>query len=168
MTQESGRPNDNELRQIVQIAAISYDEQSGEELDALDIFVEPTYTKQLPQFFRELTGISQQKLDAAAISLRDALGQLETFCDGYEMYTFDKDWGVLQQNYGYIGLPFYFADRPFIRIKERLREWGIESDKYSSGTLYQAAGIEMDAQVHNALHDVRSMARAVHVFEHTK
>jgi hypothetical protein len=31
--------------------------------------------------------------------------------------------------------------------------------------LYKAAGLDMDGHVHNALHDVRSMAAAVHTFE---
>lgn len=168
MTRDSGRPGDHDQRQIVQIAAIKYDEQTGEELDALDIFVKPTYIAQLPQFFIELTGITQRKVDTAAISLPDALTQLVKFCDGYEIYTFDKDWNVLRQNYGYLGMDFDFENRPFTRVKTCLGEWGVDGDAYSSGTLHHAAGIEMDdATVHNALHDVRSMAVAMHYFEHT-
>jgi hypothetical protein len=62
-------------------------------------------------------------------------------------------------------MEFPFESREFFRVKERLPSWGIDPDKYSSGTLYQAAGLQMHGRVHNALHDVRSMAHAVHYFE---
>jgi hypothetical protein len=45
-----------------------------------------------------------------------------------------------------------------------LPQWGIDSDAYSSGTLYRAAGLEMTGHVHDALHDVRSMAAATSYF----
>ena len=165
MTKQSGRPTEDDLRQVVQIAAICYDHAAGKELSSFNVLVTPRYTKQLPSFFIQLTGISQQAVDEQAISFSDALEKLVTFCSGLEMYTFDKDWYVLRQNCGYYGIKFPFEDKPFIRIKEHLKEWGVPEGRYSSGTLYKAAKLKMDGHVHNALHDVRSMAAATHYFE---
>jgi hypothetical protein len=61
-------------------------------------------------------------------------------------------------------MPFPFSGA-FTRVKALLPEWNISPNEYSSGTLYKAAGLSMQGHVHNALHDVRSMAVAVSHFE---
>ncbi len=53
----------------------------------------------------------------------------------------------------------------FTRVKPMLPKWGIDPNEYSSGTLYKAADLALEGHVHNALHDVRSMAQAVAMFE---
>lgn len=165
MTAESGRPSPEQLRQVVQIAAIRYDNTTGTELGALNVLTKPTYEHTLPDFFTELTGISQSELDAAGVSFIEGLAQLVEFCGHDEVFVFDADWGVLQQNCTYIDYAFPFESRPFTRIKPKLADWGVDTTKFSSGSLYKAAGLDMDGHIHNALHDVRSMAAAVHVLQ---
>lgn len=55
----------------------------------------------------------------------------------------------------------------FEKVRELLPKYNIDPTKYSSGTLYQAVGLKMAGHIHNALHDVRSMAAAMHVLENT-
>jgi len=165
MTRESGRPSEHDLRQIVQIAAIQFDEKIGIERAALDVLVKPVYTSVLPPFFTELTNITQDDVDAKGLDLSVALDELRKFSQRYQVYIFDADWGVLKQNSAYIQRPFDFEAHPFIRVKPLLVQWGIRENDYSSGTLYKAAGLTMGGHVHNALHDVRSMAAAMCYFE---
>lgn len=165
MTKERGRPNDQDLRQIVQIAAIRFDTETGKELDAFNVLVRPTYETILPLFFVELTSITQKELDQKGIPLAEAIRRFTFFCGEDAIWTFNADWDVLKQNCGYINLSFPFEQHPFVRVKPLLSSWGIDPEAYSSGTLFRAAGLDMDGHVHNALHDVRSMAAAVHVFE---
>lgn len=164
MMRGTPRPTSADKRQIVQIAAIIFDTETGKEIAHFDWLVLPTYEKQLPEFFVELTGISQQAVDTSAISFRDALDKFVGFCGDVPVWTFDKDEEVLRQNCNYIGLTWPFA-APFTRVKALLPGWSIDPNSYSSGTLYKAADIDMQGHVHNALHDVRSMARAIGVFE---
>lgn len=168
MTRQSGRPNENDLRQVIQIAAICYDHGTGKELKSFDTLVSPPFTKVLPEFFVELTGISQTDVSEQSILFPKALDQFIEFCDGIDIYTFDKDWLVLKQNCSYYKIDYPFESSPFVRIKDKLPKWGLPENEYSSGTLYKAAGLNMTGHVHNALHDVRSMAAATHYFERTR
>lgn len=165
MEKGSPRPTESDQRQIVQIAAIKYDHSQGKEVGEFEVFCRPKYTNNLPAFFTELTGITQAVVDTYAVELGEGIGAFEDFCEGYPVYTFDKDWGVFMQNCGYIKRKFLFSDTPFQRVKPMLAAWGLDPEKYSSGTLYKAAGLTMDGHVHNALHDVKSMAAAVDYFE---
>lgn len=158
------RPTSADRRQIVQIAAVIFDNVTGQEFASFDQYVVPRYEPELPEFFIALTGISQADVDVSGIRFDEALARLSKFCGSLPIWTFDKDEEVLRQNCGYDTVDWPFK-APFTRVKELLPDWRIDPDSYSSGTLYQAAGLDMDGHVHNALHDVRSMAHAVHVLE---
>ncbi|CAN5352095.1 hypothetical protein BH09PAT4_BH09PAT4_03910 [soil metagenome] len=160
MLKGTPRPTAADKRQIVQIAAIKYDLAKQEELGNLDILTRPAYEKTVSAFFEELTGITQQQIDDSAIPFPQALQQLAAFCGETPIMTFDQDWFVIEQNCSYFELKNPFVAE-FTRVKSLLPGWGIDPDAYSSGTLYKAAGLDMDGHVHNALHDVRSMAAAV-------
>lgn len=162
MTKGSGRPTGRQRRQVVQIAAIRVDSQ-GTELQKLDVLAIPTYTKKLPAFFTELTGITQQDVDQRAVPLKKALTELKAFCKETQVWTFDKDYEVLQQNCKYIDTRLGL--KKFERVKPRLKEWGVDASEYSSGTLYKISKIRMGGHVHNALHDVRSMSQGLHFLE---
>lgn len=158
------RPTSADKRQIVQIAAIVFDDEVGSEIAKFEALVTPYDETTLPEFFVELTGISQKDVDKSAIGFSDALERFHAFCAGLPVWTFDKDEEVFRQNCGYYSIAFPF-DNHFVRVKGMLPRWGIDPDRYSSGTLYQAVNLPLDGHVHNALHDVRSMAQAVHAFE---
>lgn len=163
MTHESGRPGEDDTRQIVQIAAIRVDAGTGEELATFDVLTRPVFEMKLPLFFIELTRITNGMVDAHGIFFPEAYQAFVQFCSSIPVWTFHKDWYVLKQNCGYFNIPFTLS--PFTTVKEFLPGWGVDSSLYSSGTLHRAAGIEIRGHVHNALHDVRSMAAAVHYFE---
>ncbi len=163
MNAGSGRPTQKDLRQIVQIGAILFDNDQGKELSVLNILTIPAYNKELPPFFVELTGIDKKQLEEEGISFERGFKELVSFCGDHPVWTFDKDQEVLEQNCSYFNIEFPW--QKFERVKPKLIQWGIAPNDYSSGTLYQAVGLEMSGQVHNALHDVRSMAGAVHVLE---
>lgn len=168
MTREKGRPSEKEQRQVVQIGAILFDTDSGKEQASFDVLVQPAFEKNIPTFFTELTRIDQKMVDDSALPFPDALKQFVVFCQNKPVWTFHGDESVLRQNCQYFDTPFPF-DVPFVRVKNMLPDWGVDPDQYSSGTLFKAAKLKMNGDnVHNALHDVRSMARAVWVFEHQK
>lgn len=156
------RPTMKDLRQIVQIAAIRVDDQ-GVEQESFDQLVIPTYTKEFPPFFTELTNITQAEVEEHGIPFPEALEKFLDFVGDDEIWTFHKDYEVWQQNCGYINQEFPLP--PFEVVKFKLPAWGIDPDQYSSGTLYQSVGLEMKGHVHNALHDVRSMSAGVHELE---
>jgi inhibitor of KinA sporulation pathway (predicted exonuclease) len=163
MTRESGRPTEKDLRQIVQIAAIRFDMFTGKEIDSIDILTIPKFEKTLPDFFIELTNTSQSDVDKNGIPFPKALKKLKIFVGNTPIRTFHLDEEVLRQNCGYFDVEFPFP--PFIRVKDMLSQFGIDPNQYSSGTLYKVIGLHMNGWVHNALHDVRSMAQTLYILE---
>lgn len=161
MTRESGRPTGADRRQIVQIAAIIFDNGSGKELASLDILTFPAFAKKLPNFFTELTKITQGKLNKEGVPFAEGLKKLVDFAGSHPIWTFNLDQEVLEQNCDYFNIAFPFK-KNFTRVKPQLPKWNIDPEKYSSGTLFKAVGLKMSGQIHNALHDVRSMTQAVH------
>jgi inhibitor of KinA sporulation pathway (predicted exonuclease) len=164
MLRGTPRPTAADKRQFVQIAAIVVEVETGRISAKFDQLVTPEYEKTVPEFFTELTGITQSGIDASAISFSEAFRDFTDFANDVPILTFDKDEEVLRQNCQYVSLPWPFT-RKFIRVKPLLPQWGIDPDMYSSGTLYKAAGLSMDGHVHNALHDVESMSLALYVLE---
>lgn len=158
------RPTDKDMREIVQIAAIRIN-TAGVELAHLDVLVRPKFQPKLPEFFVELTGITQESVDRVGVPFDEALMHFVRFCSDIPIWTFIGDYDVFQQNCALHAIEFPFITRPFVCVKPMLAAWGIDSSVYSSGTLYRAAGLRMEGHVHNALHDVRSMAAAVCHFE---
>jgi inhibitor of KinA sporulation pathway (predicted exonuclease) len=164
MKKSDPRPTSKDKRQVVQIAAIAYDVANNHEVAYFDMLTRPAFESSATPFFEELTGITQADIEEKSVSFPDALIKFKAFCGNYPIWTFDKDQEVFEQNCQYFSIPFPFNET-FTRVKALLPGWDINPDNYSSGTLYKAAGLTMQGHVHNALHDVRSMAAAVSYFE---
>lgn len=157
-------PKDTDKKQIIQIAAILFDTSTGKELDHFDVLVKPIFHEKLPDFFVKLTSITQDDVDMEGIEFIDALRDFSDFVQDYPIWTFNNDYHVFQQNCDFHTIDNPFS-KPFEKVKPKLSTWNIDPEKYSSGTLYKAVGLQMDGHVHYALHDVRSMAHAVHILE---
>lgn len=157
---------DTDKKQIIQIAAVLFDTEKGIELEHFNILVKPVFHTKLPDFFVELTGIDYEKVEAEAVSFSEALDNFLKFCGDHPIWTFNNDYNVFLQNFSYHSIENPFK-KPFTRVNPLLANYGIDSSKYSSGTLYKAVGLNLSGHVHNALHDVRSMSKAMHILEKT-
>ncbi len=147
-------------KEIVQIAAIKLDGNRSE-VDLLNIIVKPTINPKLSRRFVKLTGIKQTTVNNQGVSFKEALEKFVSFGEGYNVCTYDNDYFIFEENCRLNSADFPFKHNPFARVCEALAQWNIDKTKYSSGTLYKAVGEKMNGRVHNALHDVRSMAIAL-------
>ena len=73
---ERGWSGPNEYKEIIQIGAIVVDGKSLTEEGAFSVFIKPVKNPNLSDFIIELTGITQEKIDAEGISLPEALRRL--------------------------------------------------------------------------------------------
>lgn len=160
---EAGWTEAHHHKEIYQVAAVKIVDHSWQEVECLEMIVRPTFNPVLTAYSTNLTGVSQDRIEQEGLSFEVALDKFVSFCGDNPIATMDGDWFVWQENCRLNGLPFPFREQPFIRICELLAGWGIERSKYSSGTLYKAAGLDMDGHVHDALHDVRSLSQSVGV-----
>lgn len=151
----------NHHKEIVQIWAIKID-INRKEIGFLDVVVKPKINPKLTKRFINLTNITQEKVDKDWVDFKEALDKFVDFSKWYNICAYGWDFGVFEENCKLYGLDFPFADSPFCKVNEALIKWWIDKDKYTSWTLYKAVWAKMEwHHVHNALHDVRSMAVAL-------
>jgi hypothetical protein len=126
---------------ITRVAAVRYDVANGKEVAAFD---------------RAVDADDEEDFERA-------LASLVVFCGNYPVWTFDEGEHALKDSCHRFAVPFPFR-RPFVHVRALLSGWGIRRSAYTAATLYMAAGLQ-DDNASGALHDARSVARAVSFFE---
>ena len=161
---ESGWSEAGQHREIVQIAAVKIDEE-GNETDSMDILVRPLLNPELSPLFTELTGITQNDTDRNGMAFSDALNITEEFTEQWKLplICMNGDGGVVAENCRINGIEI--PDAQWHRLVPYLIRCGVNLEEISSGDLHKLTNMPLTGRTHNALHDVRSMARwikAVH------
>lgn len=143
-------------REIVQIAAVRVDGDFREEA-AFERIVRPTRNPQLSPFFVELTGLTQDRVDAEGVTFAQAMAEFAAFCGDLPVVCMNADCAVFMTNCDLNGVRYPF-DRQFHRLRPLLERAGVDLTSHSSGDLHLLTGAPLHGHTHNALHDVRSMA----------
>lgn len=152
---ESGWSAPGQLKEIVQIAAIRVNDEF-KEVDSLDLIVRPTVNPKVSDFFVELTGITQERIDEEGYLFDEAFLALLDWVNGEPVICMNADEMVMRQNCDINDLPFAFSS--WHRLRPFLEAQGIDLTGLSSGDLHTLTFSPLKGHTHNALHDVRSMA----------
>jgi len=157
------KPCPADYREIVQISAIIWDMVRSEEKMAFDRLVRQVRWPRLHPRFIALTGITEERLQAEAVIFEQVYEDFIEFVGDREIWCFGYDHGVFLQNLAWHDYSAVDIREPFCDVRRMLKAGGVDIEQYSSGTLWRLVPrLDMsDGQVHNALHDVRSMAAAV-------
>lgn len=151
-------------------------------IDSKEILTKQTLVHKLSQYIQDLTGISQERIDKEGISLRKALEDFKEFCGDSIVFSYGHDREIMWANLKYIkdkdfvNEYSHFLNESFFDIRDLFGYYGIDTYKYSSGTVHKAIGIDKNKvpfekqnifdlstgiDVHNALWDVSSIARTL-------
>ena len=152
---------DWEHREIIQIAAIRVTaNEEVVESGVFDVLVKPRHNPILSPYIIELTGIEQAMLDAQGVSFPEALAAFYDFCkQGHNpLFCYGDDPGVFAENCTLNGVELPAFRAGIHDIRTVFEGAGIDTRRYTSGTVHQAAGAAFEPAAHNALNDVRSMA----------
>lgn len=142
--------------EIVQIAAVRVDEGFVEEA-AFERIVRPARNPDLSPLFIELTGLTQDRVDAEGVTFAQALTDFAAFCGDLPIVCMNADCAVFMTNCDLNGVRYPFG-RQFHRLRPQLERVGVDLTSHSSGDLHLLTGTPLRGHTHNALHDVRSMA----------
>jgi inhibitor of KinA sporulation pathway (predicted exonuclease) len=153
---ESGWAGEGQHREIVQVAAIAVD-ASFRETAKLDILVRPAINGALSPLFVKLTGIGQTKVDAEGVTFADALYAFHRFAGTDPIVCMNADEAVFRENCELSEMVFPFPSS-WHRLRPFLENRGVDLTAMSSGDLHRLTANPLQGHVHNALHDVRSMA----------
>jgi inhibitor of KinA sporulation pathway (predicted exonuclease) len=160
-----------EHREIIQIAALRVAGKAATagaaaadsalaETASFDRLVKPKHNPILSPYITALTGIEQAAVDLRGQSFAEVFADFYAFCEQgcLPCFCYGDDVSVLQENFVLNNLPFARFPAGIFDIRATFEQAGIDTHPYTSGTVYQALGVEFEHAAHNALNDVRSLA----------
>ena len=153
--------NKNQHREIIQISAIKYSLLTQKINSELNIFIKPKINPQLSDYIKELTGISQDKIDSEGINFEEGLKTFISFLNGGKCYSYGNDLSVLKENIGLLNVDYDIEDEKFHDIRPMFEKYGVPINDYSSGELHKYFNIEMKGKIHNALLDCHSILESI-------
>lgn len=166
-------------QEIVQIGALKIDLETLEVVEEFCRFVIPTFNPLLSDYFINLTGITNEKLQQDGASFAEVYRDFEKFCSGSTCYSYaypphkskEADGEVLRLNLEWNELP-----PPLLTFKNigeyfavKFVEHKIDAGNPSSGQLATVLGRKENLErlglgVHNALYDVYSILEGLRYF----
>lgn len=164
-TNENGYNRNTQFPELVQIGALKIDKKFNI-IDKLNIFVLPVLNPTLSEYFINLTKITQSKLDKDGIPFTSALNQFYDFCLNdnklLDIYSYGNDYHIIKEGLDIHNIndeeKFRKWKSYFYDVRNIFNEFDINTDKYSSGTIYTAFNLNPnDISVHDALFDSYSI-----------
>jgi len=156
-----------EHREIVQIGAVRVGTDLAEQKTLL-LYVRPSINTQLSQYFIDLTGITQEKLDRDGIDTPAAIEQFKQWCGDLPLYAYGNDILVIEETCRLNNIENPFPLSQANDIREYFKTVNVDTNKYQSGTIGTAFGLENKERAHNALNDARFILEALRAARATK
>lgn len=154
-----------EYREVVQIAAQRIDLASGAERAEFAAYVRPRINAALSTFFVELTGITQDTIDTHGRDFLPVYREFIEWVGECAVYSYGSskasDGDILAENLTLYDLTEPYDATRYHNLRPLFQAAGIPVEQYTSGQLYQAFDLTLSGQVHNAMHDVRSLAQSL-------
>jgi len=164
---ERGWSGPNEFRELVQIGALKVNEELAV-IEELLIYLKPLRNPELSDYFKDLTGISQEEVDERGEEPKKALAHFSEWVGGIPMYAFGRDGDVIMDNCKLLEMDCPFKPEHFHDVRDVFIKHGIQADEYQSGTILKAFGKEPSRQAHDALNDARSILDALLLLKKSK
>lgn len=145
-----------ERREIIQIAAIRFDENHVEQ-DRFLRYVKPVFNPILSDLFVELTGIQQQTVDEQGVPFTTAAAEFLKFAQGYDNWCYGRDDAIMKENASWFDADFHMP--LFLDARTLVAAVGEDPAYWSSGSVHQIVGAPRPgSREHDALDDCMSLA----------
>lgn len=176
---ENGRL-DWQKEEIVQIAAIKVDENTLSVVDELNLYVKSVMNPILSDYFINLTGLTNELIEARGISFEQAYNEFKQFSEGLSCYSYNAgsekslaDGDIMRKNLSFNDMkdekePHYINIANW--FKKAFAESGFDMGNVNSGGIAKKLGVQnllQDSGIdeHNALYDVYSLLAGVRYFK---
>ncbi len=160
-SQERGWTGPGEYREIVQIGAVKVRTDDFQVLDEFLLFVKPVKNPALSEYFMQLTGITQAKVDEKGISLALAIQKFAVWGGEGPYLAYGRDAERLEDNAKFLGISFPFQKSQLVNVREVFKACGVPADDYMSSTILRAFGREPILAAHNGLDDAKNVVEAL-------
>lgn len=168
-------------KELIRLSALKLDADKLVVNNTFDALVKPEQTKELPDSFIRLTGLTDQDLASKGIPFLEAWKQFVAFDEGYPCYSYSQDQAgvsvllgdgaVLRENLLAHGLGNEFVKLEFHNLfpwfLEMYKKYGyIYSGNVSTGAITTFLGLPMPSgHEHQSLFDVYSILLGLRFFK---
>lgn len=159
-SQERGWTAPGEHRELVQIGAVALDATADlKEIATFERIIQPKINPRLSDYFVDLTGITQERVDREGVPFPGALDGFAGFVNRWSggIGSFGRDDIVLDENCALHGIALPVARHRFQDLRPAL-EAAISQKGMMSSELPRFVGLPVPAQAHDALADARAIA----------
>lgn len=151
----------NEYREIIQIGAVRVNEKH-EVINRLDLIVKPRINYILSTYIKNLTGISQERLNNFGVDLLVALVRFEEFCNSDKSIFVVSNGGddeIIRENLKLNQVKYNFSKINFFNVQPLIQNLYKKNTHISIENLGIEFGI--DARHHSALNDSETLFNIV-------
>ncbi len=153
---QAGRPLPTDLREVIQIGAVTVETGGFTVLSTFEHVIRPSVNPVLSPYCVELTGVTQGRVDAEGTSFREGLEAFLAYVGGRPVAVYNADEDVLREN---AALNLLSVDIPsFRRVRGDLEQCGVDMRDVNSGKIARHLGSTKAYREHDAVADVISMA----------
>lgn len=149
-----------EFKEVIQIGAVKVDE-AFTPLETLNILILPRLNRLLSPFIQQLTGITNQAIEAQGVDFVDAFRRFVDFAGTLPVVAFGRDDLVLWDNIRLYGLKNLPSMPAWIDIRGWLMENGINPRGMHACDVGPKAGVPFDGHTHDGLCDALSVAAGI-------
>lgn len=150
-----------EHREIVQMGAVRLSADYAEQA-AFQLLVRPRINPVLSDYFVELTGIAQARLDHEGVDIAEAFDRFREFSAGARLLLSNgDDWDVIEENARLAGIALPADPARFRNIGPAIGRALTGAHHVLSSDLLSVMGLNAGGRAHDALADARAVARAV-------
>ena len=153
---KAGAPLPTDLREVIQIGAVTVETRGFTVLSTFETIVKPKINPVLDPFCVALTGVTQARVDTEGVPFGTALKQFNGYVGDRPVVVYNADAVVFAENVAINDLDETISD--YMRLKECLERCGVDMTSVNSGKIATRLGSTKTYREHDALADVTSMA----------
>lgn len=150
-----------EFREVVQIGAVKLAPESLKVIDQFEVLIIPRLNPVLSPFFSDLTGITNELLQARGVDFITGYRAFLEFASGAEVWAHGRDDLVLASNLKLYRWDHHFPVPNYTNAILWFLEQGVDLRGKHACDVAAAVGAEFSGRQHNALDDARGVAAGI-------
>ncbi|MCO6432180.1 MAG: exonuclease domain-containing protein [Deltaproteobacteria bacterium] len=150
-----------EHRELIQIGAVKMDlHPIARVVESFTVIIRPGINCKLSSYIMKLTGITQKMVDKEGVDFADAIVSFYNFASAgsLPLLSYGDDFEIIIRNARLYGAPLPDFTSGAYDIRPLFEDCGIDTSRYSSGTVHQSFSIPFGGAAHDALNDATSVA----------
>ena len=154
-----------EYKELISISALKVEKKNNKLIivGKFTCYIKPRKNFLLSDYIINLTGITQKQINKEGVDFEVAMAKFFKFTEKLPLYSYGNDYSIIQENLDLYKIKLDSKYRlwfdKFFDIKPFFESYGINTSKYTSGTVYKYFSLKPNIKIniHNSEWDTYSM-----------